>query len=294
LGALPIDLGMGILCGLLAALCWGLGDYLITQLTRRVGTTRAMTYIQPLSLLIWITLLALQFRAPEGGVAIWAIAIGTGVCHVAGLALVYRAFEVGTLSLVSPISSSFAVVTALLALATGERPPALALAGAGLLFIGIVFATRSPGESTPGGAKLTGIPEALGSAVGFGAMFWLFYFFVQPELGYIWPLIVLKMLASSSSLIARTRTDEPPADRPKSSLSKIWLLAIGAAVADTAAWLAYIWGTSTVYATVVTALASLFSVVTILLAWVLLKERLAVNQWVGVAVVLTGVFLVSI
>ena len=71
-------------------------------------------------------------------------------------------------------------------------------------------------------------------------------------------------------------------------------LAVAAAAADTFAWLTYIWGTSTAYATVVTALASLFSVVTVILAWRFLRERLAVHQWAGVAVILLGILLVSL
>src|SRR2546422_965348 len=70
---------------------------------------------------------------------------GTAVCHVLGLVFVYRAFEIGTLSIVSPISSAFAIVTAVLSFATGERPPLLALAGAALLVAGVALATRAPG-----------------------------------------------------------------------------------------------------------------------------------------------------
>ena len=65
-------------------------------------------------------------------------------------------------------------------------------------------------------------------------------------------------------------------------------------MADTLAWLAYIWGMRTTYATVVTALASLFSVVTVLLAWKVFRDRLAAHQWAGVAVILLGILLVSL
>ncbi len=286
---------MGIVFGLLSALFWGSGDYLITQLTRRVGTRLALVYIQTVSLMAWLILLAVVPNNLMGGPRTWMIVVLTGFCHVLGLAFVYRAFQVGTLSLVSPISSSFAVVTALLALIAGERPPLLALAGAGLLFVGVVVATRSPSDEPKRGKSLKGIPEAIGSALAFGTMFWLFYFFVQPDLGYIWPLIVLKTMAAVSSIfaLAYKRGKHKPPISGWTPLT-VWLLAIAAAAADTLAWLAYIWGTSTEYATIVTGLASLFSVVTILLAWALLRERLAPNQWAGVAVILLGILLVSI
>jgi drug/metabolite transporter (DMT)-like permease len=308
---------MGILFGLLAAFFWGLGDFLITHLTRRVGTGRALLYAQVLSLLAWVILLftaAGKANAGDGSTlglsTIWLITIITGVFHVVALVLAYRAFEIGTVSLVSPIISGFAVVTALLAMASGEHPPALALAGALCLVAGVILATRTP--SDPGAsnaekkATLTGVPEAIGSALTFGAMFWLFYFYVQPKLGYVMPLIVLKVMASGSSLVSVMAARSKPATSLEvlppveaeaagaSSLPTIAGLALGTAFADTIAWLVYIWGSATEFATVVTALASLFSVVTILLAWLFLRERLAKHQWAGVAIILIGILLVSI
>ena len=50
----------------------------------------------------------------------------------------------------------------------------------------------------------------------------------------------------------------------------------------------------TEYVSIVTAVASLFSVVTLLLAGLVLRERLRAVQWVGVAVILAGILLVSL
>jgi len=60
------------------------------------------------------------------------------------------------------------------------------------------------------------------------------------------------------------------------------------------AWMGWTLGLRTEYATVVTALASLFSVVTILLAWALLRERLAPGQWAGIIIILLGILLVGL
>jgi drug/metabolite transporter (DMT)-like permease len=303
---------MGILYGLLAAFFWGLGDFFITHLTRRVGTWRALLCVQVLSLLAWvILLLALGHQVGGDGSTpllgtIWLITIVTGIFHVVALFLAYRAFEVGTLALVSPIVSGFAVITALLALGSGERPPLLTLLGTACLIGGVIVASRAPADPEQTGSKagLIGVPEAIGSALTFGAMFWLFYFYVEPKLGYVVPLIALKIMASSGSLLSvmlarskpdphlATASDGEAAGKP--STATVAFLALAAALADTIAWLAYIWGSRTQYATVVTALASLFSVVTVLLAWAFLRERLAPHQWLGVATILLGILLVSI
>lgn len=285
---------LGIVYGIVAATMWGLGDFFITQLTRRVGTKWALIGIQALSLAAWAVILVATSAAVRLTSELWLLLAATGVCHVLGLIFVYRAFEIGVLSLVSPISAGFAVVTAILALAGGERPPFLGLAGAGLLVGGIVLATRPASGSGTGHAGLRGVPEAILSAVAFGTMFWLFYFFVQPKLGYALPLVVLKGMAVAGTVFVFGRRHDPGSTSVRPGFGNALLLAAAAAGADTLAWLAYIVGTVSVYATVVTALASLFSVVTVLLAWIFLRERLAPHQWVGVAIILAGILLVSV
>ncbi len=223
---------MGIVFGLLAALGWGVGDYLVTCLARGVGTTRAMVYAQSASLLAWVVLLFLPapqiwgsesiahwggLREFEGGVPVWFWLIGAGLCHVVGLVLSYRAFEIGTLALVSPLASSFAIVTALLSISTREKLPPAVLVGAGLLFCGVVLATRAPANEDESNKGLRGVPEALGCAVAFGAMFWM----MEPldtHLGPVVPLIGLKIMATGLSLcglaVALNSYSPPAVDAP--------------------------------------------------------------------------------
>ncbi len=294
---------MGIVFGILAAVLWGSGDLLITHVTRHFGTDRAMVAIQSLSLASWAALLLFSPHSPGVAASIWLVAVGAGIFHVLGLRLTYRAFEIGTLSLVSPIASGFAIVTGILALATGsEKPPILTISGAVLLVAGIVMATYTPsGQRRP---SLAGVPEAIGSSLAFGAMFWMMDVFVTPSLGFVWPLVLLKTMATGSSLLSLMANRgavaekvigaagivQPQAVRPRI----VGLFVLGAAATDTLAWLAWMAGARTEYATVVTALASLFSVVTILLAWAFLHDRLTKSQWQGVAVILIGILLVSV
>ena len=289
---------MGILFGVLAAAFWGAGDFLITLLTRRVGTRAALLSIQALSLLAWGVILLVNADSGSHGMnrALALALLATAICHVAGLAFVYRAFEVGNLAIVSPISSAFAVVTAVLSLLSGERPPALVLAGTALLIAGVALATRGS-SSGSSGPSLRGVPEALLSALAFGTMFWLFYFYVQPRLGYTLPLLALKtaaVLGSALAFVRRPRAGAASSGTSPVSWGSLAILAAGAALADTLAWLTYIFGTHTAYATVVTALASLFSAVTVLLAWRFFRERLLPHQWVGIAVILVGILIVSV
>lgn len=282
---------MGITLGLGAALFWGLGDFAITTLARYVGTARCLLYIQLFSLLSWIILLAVFPHEATGGWNPWLLAALAGVFHVAGLSTTYRAFEIGTLSFVSPIASSFAIVTTLMFVISGDAPPTIALIGICLLVGGIVVATRATPSDGP--VTLKGVPEAIASALAFGIMFWLIYAYVNGPLGDVYPLILLKIMSSSFATIyvARSPKVEPTGLPP---ISRLIFIAFLAALCDTLAWVSYLFGSRDSHGAVGTALASLFSVVTIVLAGIFLKERLNRYQWVGVAIVLGGILLVSL
>ncbi len=282
---------MGIIFGLSAALCWGLGDFAITTLARYVGSARCLLYIQLFSLASWICLLAVFPHKAEAGINPWLLAGLAGVFHVVGLAMTYRAFEIGTLSFVSPIASSFAVVTTLLFVIAGDSPPVMALVGIVLLTFGIIVVTRSTASDGP--VTLKGVPEAVMSALGFGVMFWLIYAYVKAPLGDVYPLILLKLMATSFAMAYVARSPKPePAKLPP--IGKLVGIAFVAALCDTLAWVSYLFGFKENHGAVVTALASLFSVVTIVLAGIFLRERLNKLQWVGVIVILGGILLVSL
>jgi len=285
---------MGVVFGLAAAICWGFGDFAITTLARYVGTARCLLFIQIFSLLSWIVLLGVFPHSFDAGPQVWIAAVLAGVFHVGGLVLTYRAFEIGTLSFVSPIASSFAIVTALLMVIAGSAPPPMALAGTVLLVAGVAVVSRSTSHDGP--VTLRGVPHAIGSAIGFGVMFWIIDAYVNKPLGYVYPLILLKTMATlyAVAMVMQARKKPEEIAEAPPSREKIVGIAIIAALLDTMAWVAWLFGNQTKNAAVVTALASLFSAVTVLLAWIFLKERLSRMQWIGVSVILVGVLLVSL
>src|SRR6476620_9399118 len=134
---------MGILFGLTAALCWGVADFVITRIARALGVAQAFFYVQIIGMgLIGLLLLANPaIPAPSAGM--WMLVVGIGLFNLAGTLLLYRSFAIGTLALVSPIASAFAVISALLALLAGERPAPAALLGALVLVGGVVIVSRA-------------------------------------------------------------------------------------------------------------------------------------------------------
>lgn len=98
---------------------------------------------------------------------------------------------------------------------------------------------------------------------------------------------------------AATRdTLRPDGEVPRSGKGRFtlafWLFVIPTGLLDTMANASYNVGVSVALTSVVVVLSSLFSAVTVLLAWVFLRERLAAWQWVGVLAILVGVALVNL
>jgi drug/metabolite transporter (DMT)-like permease len=302
---------MGILFGLTAAICWGVADFVVTRIARDLGVAQAFFYVQIIGMgLIGLLLLANPaIPAPTAGM--WMLVVGIGLFNLAGTLLLYRSFAIGTLALVSPIASAFAVISALLALLAGERPALLALLGALVLVGGVVIVSRAQhGEQTEDDGRRTkdgdavvlrpwpsvfrrrlppGVPEAIGVALCFGISFWALDF-VTPALGILWPVLVLRIVEAIAVVLFQLHRRTPPARLTRSMAA----LVLVAAALDTLAFVAFNLGISSAYTSIVTALASLFSAVTVLLAWAILRERLAPAQWAGVAIILAGVLLVSL
>lgn len=86
-----------------------------------------MFYFESIGLLVTAALLLICLWTPVVTLAVAALMLVVGLLNVAGTAVLYRAFGVGRLALVAPIISNYAVITALLALLSGERPALLSL-----------------------------------------------------------------------------------------------------------------------------------------------------------------------
>ncbi|GLJ02591.1 EamA/RhaT family transporter [Bacillus sp. Nf3] len=280
-----------MLFGLIAAFCFGLSDFMVTQATRKVQTLPALLGIQFIaSLLLGVFVLTQSPHIDKSSIPImaWLGIAGISVINFIGTLLLYRAFEKGTLSIVSPIGSGFAVVTAILAFVGGERLPFNSIIGVILLIIGVFTVTRSSNKAGQQ-VTLSGIPEAIIASICIGFYFWAIGY-ITPHLGVILPVLITRIIQFFCAFVLlRVKRIQ----LPRISLS-IGMVLVVAALLDTGALLSFNMGQAVDYTTSTTALTSLYSVVTILMAGLILKEKLIKSQWAGIAIILLGVMIVSI
>lgn len=287
-------------CGLGAALCFGSGDYLAQRLTHRHGAMSAMFAVQIASLLVLAIVGAAWHGAPTASLEIYRSVIVIGLINTLGMIGLYRAFERGKLSLVSPIAGSMGAFTVAFAWLAGSPPPAVVIPGLLAVVVGIVIASvvaePSARDGTPKLHRALGVGWALLSALGFG---WVFSVLGQRsvELGPVWTIAILRLVA----IVLLLALAKPLAVRATALLdregesSRARTLAI--ACLDSAGMVLIAIGGSRDAqpgeAAVVAVLASSFPLITIALARVYLREALRWYQWIGVALVLLGVAWVS-
>jgi drug/metabolite transporter (DMT)-like permease len=191
------------------------------------------------------------------------------------------------MGVVAPLSSTAAVIPLAVGIAIGERPSALQGAGVGIALIGVILASREAGhEAQESRAVAAGAGMALISAVGFGCFFLAID--RASEADVLWAVFVNRLtsvaLLGAAMLAVRPKLGLQAADVRKLAL-------IG--VLDISANGAFAVASTEGLVSVVAVLGSLYPIVTVVLARVVLGERLHVLQRVGAVGALAGVVLIS-
>jgi drug/metabolite transporter (DMT)-like permease len=289
---------MGILLGLLTALTWGGADFIARFATHRIGTLRSMLYMQLVGfLLLTISLPALGgwgHLADGSGWQPWAWGFLGGFFNaVAGLAF-YRAFEIGKMSVVAPLSASYPALTLLLSWMTGERVSAIRIAGIVCTLVGVAVVAggeKAPDENDSEAVRRSGrgIGWALFASVAFALLFWLLGIRIIPRVGAIQTVWMIR-LTSTFLISAVVFFAKQPVGVPRGEVR--WML-LGMGAFDTGAFVLSNLGMKMEQVAVISVLGSLYGAVTVGLAAIFLKEHVSRWQWLGIVTIFAGIFLIS-
>jgi drug/metabolite transporter (DMT)-like permease len=185
------------------------------------------------------------------------------------------------------VSATGAAVPVLVGLAEGERPGELQIAGIAIAMAGIVLAAREPGNAEPSRAVRASLALAGLAAVGFGTFFVLIDRATEQG-GAPWSLLLVRAgeVALLGVLALFMRPRMPAGIRDASPLLLIGVL-------DFSATAFFALATEQGLLSVVSVVGSLYPAVTVVLARVVLAERVARSQEVGVVLTLAGVVAIS-
>jgi uncharacterized membrane protein len=284
-----------LLASLLAlgsAALYGAADFLGGLAARRANTVAVVLVSQFSGMVVLAVMLPLLPDAsPAVRDLIWGAVAGIAVG--AGLGLLYRALALGRMAVVAPTTAVCAVVIPLIAaMLLGERPGPRTLVGIVLAIVSIVLVSRQP-ATAPRGERLAAaalrLPSGVGLALLSGVAIGLFFLSLArtASTAGLWPLLVARLASVAlfgASAIAGGRSLRMP--RPVAAI------AIAGGVIDMLANALYLIATYNGPLSVVVTLTALYPASTVLLAVVVLGERLSAAQGTGIACALLAVLLI--
>jgi drug/metabolite transporter (DMT)-like permease len=275
---------LAVFLGLLVAVTYGTGDFFGGLASKRNATTVVVVLSQALGLASLVVIVAIDRAHLTAHDAL--LGAGGGSVGLIGLLLLYRGLASGTMSVVAPITAVGAgVVPFGWGLVTGERPSAPALAGVvlSLLAIALVSAADAVDDRR---ATRTDILLALGAGASFGVVF-ICLGSTHADSG-MWPVLAARTASVLLVTTAVLAMRQPLRPAPGS----IGTIAI-AGVLDAGANALYVLATRAGLLSLVSVLSSLYPAATIVLARVVLRERMNRTQLAGIALALTGVTLIA-
>jgi drug/metabolite transporter (DMT)-like permease len=242
--------------------------------------TLAVTVVsQAAGFVALLAALAVHGEATGRSLGLGALA---GLGGGAGLAAFYRALSIGTMSVVSPLAACGAIVPFAIALVAGDRPSALALAGAVAALAGAVLASVEE-RRAESPERSRAIVLAIFAAVALGVF--VYFLGLGSREGDVLSTLVGARVGSLAVLLVLTGANRAPLRLAPGAVPAV--AAVG--LADLSANALFALASSRGLLSLVAVLGSLYPVVTVLLAHVLLGERLTRAQQAGVAVALAGV-----
>ena len=277
-----------ILLALGASISYGAADFTGGYTTRRISPVVVVL----LSQMGGLALLVLM--APVVGVGMFdlthiAWGAGAGVVGGTGVILLYRALAAGRMSVVAPVTAiEAATIPVLFGLVTGERPSPVALWGilCGLVAVGLVSWSGDHPDGGRRGMAEAGMVDASGAGLAFGVFFILLSRASQGNA--LWALLGVKLgsIALSGIAVILVRHSLRVASQVTG------LIAI-AGFFDMAANVLYLLATRSGLLSLVAVLTSLYPATTVILARIVLKEKLERVQLSGLTLAALAIVMIA-
>jgi drug/metabolite transporter (DMT)-like permease len=278
---------MFVVLALVSAVCYGAADFLGGVTAKRASTLAVVVVSQLAGLLILLAILPLLPPAvPARTDFLWGAL--AGVSGGGGVALLYRALAIGLMAMVAPTTAVCAVVIPVfVSVALGEQLAAARFGGIALAIVAIILVSQSndsgsgrSGETDERRKKAFVLAVLSGVAIGF---FFVALARTSSQAG-LWPLVAAR--TASVILFAVIAFFTTQSLRIPAAI--LGIVVAGGAL-DMLANLLYLVASRTGPLSVVVTLASLYPASTVLLARLVLHERLSARQWVGVGCALVAV-----
>ena len=278
---------LSILYGIASALSWGAGDFAGGLSSRKVGAYRAVFYADFFGLLV---LIAAYFIYPETLPAARVIRVSAigGMLGTVGLLILYYSLTKGQMSIAAPVSALFAAVLPVIVGSITEGLPGL------FQLIGFVLALAavwliSQGDGSFHISRLSDLRLPVLAGLGFGCYFIFLHSATQDTTAILWPMIISRV-AGTLLVLAFVLARREPLSVPRGA----WDVVLINATLDLAGNFFYLLASRAGRLDIAAVLSSLYPGATVILAWLLLKERITRWQMAGILLALGAITLFTL
>jgi drug/metabolite transporter (DMT)-like permease len=282
---------LSILYGILSAGTWGAADFIGGLASKRTSPYRVL-FLAEIAGLVPFIVLALLLHEPIPSAADMLLGAGSSLVGLGGLLMLYRALASGQMIIAAPVSALFAalipVVFGFFALGV---PSFATLIGFGLAFAAVWLISQTDltdGRSSRKGLRnLADLRLPLLSGLFFGSYFLIIH---RATLNaFFWPLVAARLAGFVMFGLFALLTRQP-ALPPR----EVWGLCIINGMIDIAGNGFYILSAQAGRLDVAAVLSALYPASTVLLAWVVLKERINSLQVLGVLLAFIAIVLFTL
>ncbi|RJR15056.1 DMT family transporter [Candidatus Microgenomates bacterium] len=288
---------ISILAGLGGMFGWGTSDFLANQAADRIGAKRAFFYSQfaGVLLILIITLVTQQVLLLPLSLLIKLVYLG--VVYALGYLFFYRGFEIGNVAVVSAVINLQAVLSMVVVfLFRGQRLTPIQIPAVFILLLGIFLVSVNFNELKKGAVVLArGVKETLLATIFFGILFWPYNEIVLEQNNLLWVTALTKIFALIFVFgVMKYLKEQLALSQGIHRNKSLWLLVAATGILEAGAMLSVNFGTQVGDGILVQPIAASLTVVTVSLALIFLKEKIAKLQALGIAMTICGIILTAL
>ena len=281
---------LSILFGIISMIGYGLTDVLSSILTKKDSAIKLTFWYFLLSGIILAFMSVLLFGFPKISNSEAILLTITSFLSVFGLLAFFKSLKVGKLSIVAPISGSWSIITVLIGvLFLNEALSTLQILGVILIILGTILTSFKLKDML--NLKLDKLVPGSGYAIMAMLIWGVFYAAVgilSKQLGWLYPIFIVTLgsaiLLLIYSLIKRVDLSFP------TKLSGLLLLWV---VIGTIAFAFYGLGVNYGYISLVSPIAAAAPFIAVILSVLLFKEKLEINEVVGIIFIIIGLVAIA-
>ena len=273
--------------GLVAALAFGVADFIAIIVARKIGVTRLLVWTHIAAVVIGTPYLLFGTGLPtEIPISYWAAFVGLSVLLLAILTTFYKGVQLAPVTMVSPIVAAHLVLVILLAVVfLQERLGAVQITGISAAVAGVLLVSMSVDSGRTGRLRVgRGVLLALATMLGAG-----FFVFslgaLSKEFGWFIPIYFIRLGTLVFLLPVQFRSHSWPWQQIP---SKVVLVAVLVGTLQFGGLLAYALGAEVGQLSIVAVAFAVYPILPVLGGLLIFRERLAARQTVGVTLALGG------